>query len=138
MIRILGLDVGEVRIGVALSDPLGYTAQPLEVINRKKDKAMERICALVTAHEVQHVVVGFPLQLNGQEGLAAESIQSFTTHLKGRLDIPVTLWDERLSTAQAQRSLIEQGMRRSRRKDTVDKIAAALILQSYLDAKENA
>lgn len=134
MRRILGLDVGTVRIGVALSDPLGMTAQPLEVIQRKKVDAMARIVSLVTEHEVERVVVGNPLTLGGEEGQAAQAVHEFIEHLRTRLAVPIESWDERLSTAQAQKTMIASGVRRDKRKERIDMVAAALILQSYLDA----
>jgi len=135
MIRILGLDVGSVRVGVALSDPLGMTAQPLEVIQRRKVDAFARIAELVAEHEVQRVVVGNPLRLDGDVGPAAEAIGAFIEALRERLEVPVEAWDERLSTAQAERAMIGGGVRREDRRQSIDKVAAALILQSYLDAQ---
>ena len=135
MVRILGLDVGSVRIGVALSDRLGMTAQPLEVIERKKVKAVPRIAELVAEHEVTRIVVGRPLQLDGREGQAVAAVDAFVASLKPHVTVPIETWDERLSTAQAERDMIAAGARRDRRKGAIDKVAAALILQSYLDAR---
>lgn len=135
MIRLLGLDVGTVRVGVALSDPLGITAQPLEVINRRKSDLFERVATLVDEHEVQQVVIGNPLQLDGEIGPAARAMAEFADKLRQRLTVPVELWDERLSTAQAEREMISDGVRREKRRQRIDKVAAALILQSYLDAR---
>lgn len=135
MIRILGLDIGAVRIGVALSDPLGMTAQPLSVIERKRENPYAAIAKLVAEHEVQRVVVGEPLQLDGKVGQAAQGVREFVAKLAERVSVPIELWDERLTTAAAQRTMIGGGARRDERKQKIDKIAAALILQSYLDAQ---
>lgn len=135
MIRLLGLDVGTVRVGVALSDPLGIIAQPLEVINRRKSDLFERVATLVDEYEVQQVVIGNPLQLDGEIGPAARAMAEFADKLRQRLTVPVELWDERLSTAQAEREMISDGVRREKRRQRIDKVAAALILQSYLDAR---
>jgi len=135
VIRILGLDVGSVRIGVALSDPLGITAQPLEVIDRKRSDPFRRIVALVEEKEVQRIVVGRPTRLDGADGPAVVAMHAFVESLRGQVSVPVDLWDERLSTAQAERAMILGGARREQRRRSIDKVAAALILQSYLDAK---
>ncbi|MEO1172964.1 MAG: Holliday junction resolvase RuvX [Myxococcota bacterium] len=134
MIRVLGLDVGTVRIGVALSDPLGMTAQPLEVIVRKKTDPARRIQELIAEYEIQKIVVGQPYTLSGEEGQAVAAVASFVDDLKQHVTIPIELWDERMSTAQAERMMISGGARRDKRKQSIDKIAASLILQSYLDA----
>jgi len=134
MIRILGIDVGTVRVGVALSDPLGMTAQPLEVIQAKGKSPYPRILELLGEYEVTKIVIGNPLKLSGEEGLAAENVARFIKGLQTRTEIPIELWDERLSTAQAERMMISAGTRRNKRRQSIDKIAAALILQSYLDA----
>lgn len=129
---MLGLDLGDVRVGVALSDPLGMTAQPLEVIERYR--LLERVRELVAEYEVTRVVVGYPLKLDGKQGQAAVSAKAAAKELQEALSVPVQLWDERLTTAAAQRMLIGANVRREKRKQSVDKVAAALILQSYLDA----
>ena len=133
MIRVLGLDLGTVRVGVALSDPLGMTAQPLEVIERHT--LIARVRELVAEHEVTRVIVGLPLQLDGKVGQAAQSAKAAAKELQAALSVPVQLWDERMTTAAAQRMLIGANVRRDKRKQTVDRVAAALILQSYLDAQ---
>jgi putative Holliday junction resolvase len=132
--RLLGLDIGSVRIGVALSDPLRITAQPLEVIDRRRQEPLQRIADLVQTHEVERIVVGKPLTLSGESGLAVQAVDAFVSELAPRVEVPIESWDERLSTAQAERAMIEGGARRARRKEAIDKVAAALILQSYLDA----
>ena len=134
MIRILGLDVGSVRVGVALSDPLGLTAQPLEVIDRRGGDPFARVVELVEKHGVQRIVVGKPLRLDGTAGRAVQSTEEFVQELRRRVNIPVEMWDERLSTAEAERIMIDNGVSRNRRRKSIDRIAAALILQSYLDA----
>lgn len=138
MARTLGVDVGTVRVGIALSDPLGYTAQPLEVIERKKTDPFSRIAAIVADREVTLIVVGYPLTLAGEVGPAAQSVDAFIAELATKVTVPIERWDERLTTAAAQRSMIEGGARRSERKAGIDKIAAALLLQSYMDAKTHA
>lgn len=135
MIRILGLDIGSVRIGVALSDPLGMTAQPLEVIQRRQKNAVERILELIAEHDVTQLVVGYPLRLDGTMGPATESIDTFIRELEAKTSVPVERWDERLTTAQAERAMIQGGVRREKRRQSIDRIAAALILQSFLDAR---
>lgn len=135
MIRILALDVGTVRVGVAVSDPLGMTAQPLEVIHRRKTDLNGRILELIAEYEVQQIVVGRPLQLDGQAGLAVAGVDEVVRNLAERTDVPIEMWDERLSTAQAERVMIDGGARRQARRQKIDKVAAALILQSYLDAR---
>ena len=138
VIRVLGLDVGSVRVGVALSDPLGMTAQPLEVIERRKRDPFARVAELVAENEVQRIVVGMPLRLDGSSGPAVEAIEKFIDELRAAVSVPIETWDERLSTAQAQRSMIAGGVRRKQRKERIDKVAAALILQSFLDAQGGA
>jgi putative Holliday junction resolvase len=136
--RVLGIDVGTVRIGVALSDPLGITGQPLEVVERRKVEPHARIAALCAEHEVTRIVVGYPLQLDGRVGLAATSVDRFIAELEKVVSVPIERWDERLTTAAAERSMIEGGARRARRRESIDKVAAAILLQSYLDAKRHA
>ena len=135
--RLLALDLGDVRIGVALSDALGVTAQPFGVIRRSNKRAdLQEIRKLVEAHRVAKVVVGNPLLLSGEVGARARSTSTFVATLRGVLgDVPVELWDERLTTVQAERLLVEGKVRRRKRREVVDAMAAALILQSYLGAK---
>lgn len=130
---MLALDLGEVRVGVALSDPLGMTAQPLEVVERHR--LLKRLPELIAEYEVQRIVVGLPLRLDGSKGQAAQAVKAAAKDIEAAVKLPVELWDERLTTAQAQRMLIGADVSRKGRKSAVDKIAAALILQSYLDAK---
>lgn len=134
--RILGLDLGDKRIGVALSDPMGWTAQGLEVIHStggaKSD--IKKIKEIAQKYEVEKVVVGLPLNMDGSPGPRAEKARAFAGRLAGVLGLPVETWDERLTTAEAERLLIEADMKRSKRRQVIDKMAAVLILQNYLDA----
>ncbi|MBI5511779.1 MAG: Holliday junction resolvase RuvX [Deltaproteobacteria bacterium] len=137
MRRLLGLDVGTVRIGVALSDPLGIAAHPYEVIDRRSVDPVKRIVAIIDAQDVERLIVGRPLRLSGEAGPAVAAVEAFVAELAKAVTLPIELWDERLSTAQAQREMIAGGARREHRRQSIDKIAAALILQSYLDAKSS-
>ncbi|GAX90314.1 Holliday junction resolvase RuvX [Effusibacillus lacus] len=133
--RIMGVDLGDVRIGVAVSDPLGMSAQGIEVIRRKSEaEDIKRIGELLHQYEVQKIVLGFPKNMNGTIGPRGEMTQQFATLLKDTFQLPVVLWDERLSTMAAERMLIEADVRRDKRKQVVDKMAAAIILQNYLDS----
>jgi putative Holliday junction resolvase len=135
---ILGLDVGEKRIGVAISDPQGLLAHPLTVVQREGNAAeLEAITSLVQGHKVERIVVGLPQSLDGSLGWEAERVQAFSEMLSRKLGIPVESWDERLSTVAAERLLREGGVRRDRRKSRRDAIAASFILQGYLDLLRN-
>lgn len=136
--RVLALDLGEVRIGLAVSDPLGVTAQPLGFLRRHGEASDAlSIRALVEEHGAGRVVVGHPLLLSGDRGSRAEHAERFAERLRSRLpgDVAVVLWDERLTTAEAERILLSDGVRRRRRREVVDAMAAVLILQSWLDAR---
>ncbi|WP_054958105.1 Holliday junction resolvase RuvX [Paenibacillus dakarensis] len=134
--KIMGLDYGDRRIGVALSDVFGWTAQGLEVIDRRREGIeLERITALVKEHEVSEIVVGLPKNMNGTIGPRGEICMEFAEVLRASLCLPVHLWDERLSTVSAERTLVEADVSRKKRKQVVDKMAASLILQNYLDSK---
>ena len=134
--RILGLDVGARRIGLAISDPLGITAQGLSTLERRNRRFdLEEIGKLLERYEVQEIVVGNPLRMSGQSGTPAGKMATFADQLRRTFTIPVHLWDERLSTAEAHRLLDETEIRDSRRKEVIDKMAAVLILQSFLDAR---
>lgn len=136
--RVLGLDVGSKTIGVAVSDPLGITAQGLETIRRQNKRAdFAQLEALIRSHEVAEVVIGYPLRMSGSEGIQAEKMQRFAEELRHRIQLPVHLWDERLTSAQANRLLRETDMSISRRRQVVDRMAAVLILQSWMDSKAN-
>ena len=136
--RILGLDYGSKTVGVAVCDPLGITAQMVETIVRewedKLRRTLARIQALVEEYKIERIVLGYPKNMNNTLGERAARTEEFKAALERRTGIPVILWDERLSTAAAERVLIERGVRREHRKETVDQIAAALILQGYLDS----
>ena len=136
--RVLGLDVGEKRIGVALSDPLGIMASALTVIEGKSEaSAIEQIIALAREHDAERIVVGLPRSLDGRLGPQASKVQAFADSLAGRTGIPVVTWDERFSTVEAERALVEAGMKRDKRKKRLDSVAAALILQGYLDSEKD-
>lgn len=134
--KLLGLDYGDRRIGVAVSDAFGWTAQGIEVVQRRDDAShMQRIAELATLHEVEEVVVGLPKNMNGTIGPRGELCIEFAESLRELLGLPVHLWDERLTTVSAERTLLEADVSRKKRKQVVDKIAAGLILQNYLDSK---
>jgi len=136
--RILGLDIGEKRIGVSLSDPLGIMAGALTVIERTTDDtAIKQIIVLSRENEVERIVVGLPRSLDGSLGKQAQAVQSFVDLLKERTELPVVTWDERLSTVAAERTLLEIGMKRDKRKKHRDSLAASFILQGYLDRKRS-
>jgi len=134
--RILALDYGTKRIGVALSDELGWTAQPLETFERRTlDWDVAHIAALVGSHNVERVVLGLPLQLDGREGPAVRAMREFTVKLEAALSVPVVRWDERMTTKAAEELLIAADVSRKKRKGIVDRIAAAILLRSYLEAQ---
>jgi putative Holliday junction resolvase len=133
--RVLAIDLGSARVGLALSDPLRITGQPMGHLPRRGARAqVDEIARIVGENEVAVVVVGHPILMSGRAGEAAREAEAFTAKLRGSLGCPVVLWDERLTTAQAQRALIAADVRRRRRREVVDAAAAALILQSWLDA----
>ena len=141
LMRIMGLDYGSKTIGVAVSDPMGLTAQGLEIIRREEEnklrKSLRRIEELVREYQVEEIVLGFPKNMNNTIGERAEKSLQLKETLERRLGLPVIMWDERLTTVEADRTLIEAGVRRENRKKYVDMIAAVFILQGYLDAKAN-
>jgi putative Holliday junction resolvase len=133
--RIMGLDVGDKTIGVALSDPLGWTAQGLEVIRRDTlEKDINRLCQIINEYAVEKILVGMPKNMNATIGPQGEKVLAFIEKLKENIDLPIKTWDERLSTVAAERMLIQADVSRSKRKKVIDKMAAAVILQGYLDA----
>lgn len=133
--RILALDPGTKRIGVALSDEMRWIAQPLETFERRSDEAaIAHIQRLVEQHEVRQVVMGLPLRLDGRVGPEAEGVQRFLEKLEQALPVPVIAWDERLTTKSAEDLLIAANVSRRKRKGTVDRVAAAILLQSYLES----
>ena len=132
--RIMGLDVGEKRIGIAISDPMGWTAQGHSVLQRSELEAdLKQIQQICQDYEVEKIIVGLPLNMDGSIGAKALEIQEFGTAVKNRLTVAVEYWDERLSTRSAERILIEADVSRRRRKQVIDKMAAVNILQAYLD-----
>ena len=136
--RIVALDVGEKRIGIAVSDALGWTAQGLETYHRREESLdMAYIAGLIRDQEATGIVVGLPRNMDGSNGPQAEYVRSFTEALKKFTDIPVEFWDERMSTAAARRTLLEANTSRKKRKKVIDKMAAVYILQGYLDRKNN-
>ena len=139
--RIMGLDYGSKTIGVAVSDPMGLTAQGIETITREEEnklrKSLRRIEELAEQYQVGEIVLGFPKNMNNTIGERAEKALQLKETLERRLGLPVIMWDERLTTVEADRTLIEAGVRRENRKKYVDMIAAVFILQGYLDAKAN-
>lgn len=139
--RIIGLDYGSKTIGVAVSDPLGLTAQGVEIIRREEEnklrKSLRRVEELVKEYEVEEIVLGFPKNMNNTIGERAEKSLQLKETLERRLGLPVVMWDERLTTVEANRTLMETGVRRENRGKYVDMIAAVFILQGYLDAKAN-
>jgi putative Holliday junction resolvase len=132
--RILGLDVGSKTIGVAVSDPLGITAQGLPTIRRQNKRLdFEQLDHLIRRYEVSEIVVGLPLRLSGAEGIQAEKMKKFALDLGQRFALPVHLWDERLTSAEANRVLRDSEMSIRRRGEVVDQLAAVLILQSFIE-----
>jgi putative Holliday junction resolvase len=136
--RILGLDLGTKTLGVAVSDELGWTAQGLETIaidEERGDYGLERLRAIIDEYGVDAIVVGWPKNMNGTLGPRAEASERFAAKLREAFSLPVVLWDERLSTMAAERMLIAADVSRKKRRKVIDKMAAAVILQSYLDSK---
>lgn len=136
--RIMGLDYGSKTVGVAVSDALGITAQGIETITRKEENKLRKTCArieaLIEEYGVGKIVVGLPKHMNNEIGNRAEKSIEFGEMLKRRTGLEVVMWDERLTTVEAERVLIENKVRRENRKKYIDKIAAVFILQGYLDS----
>ena len=142
--RILGLDFGSKTVGVAVSDGLLLTAQGVETIERKDENKLRKTCArieeLIAEYEITEIVLGLPKNMNNTEGERVEKMKAFGEMLERRTGLPVHYWDERLTTVAAEQILMESGVRRENRKAVIDKVAAGLILQGYLDClktKEN-
>lgn len=146
--RVLGLDYGTKAVGVAVSDPLEITAQPLETIERKSAGKLRQTLARIEAiieeygaagqqEKIEKIVLGYPKNMNNTEGDRCEATVSFKNDLERRTGLEVVLWDERLTTVEAERILMDSGVRRENRKTYIDKMAAAVILQNYLDSKSN-
>jgi putative Holliday junction resolvase len=132
--RLMGLDLGEKTIGVAISDELGWTAQGLTIIQRKDEASdLAQLKEIVRTYEVSEIVLGLPRNMDGSIGARGEFCKAFAEVLRENLNLQVHLWDERLTTVAAQRTLLEADTSRRKRKKVVDKIAAGLILQGYLD-----
>ena len=135
--RILGLDFGSKTIGVAVSDGLLLTAQGVETIERKDENKLRKTCArieeLIAEYEITEIVLGLPKNMNNTEGERVEKTKAFGEMLERRTGLPVHYWDERLTTVAAEQILMESGVRRENRKAVIDKVAAGLILQGYLD-----
>lgn len=139
--RILGLDYGSRTVGVAVSDPLGLTAQSVETIWRKQEnklrQTLARIEELVSEYQVETIVLGYPKNMNNTIGERALKSLGFREMLERRTGLPVVMWDERLTTIEANRTLMESGVRRENRKEHLDQLAAIFILQGYLDSLRN-
>ena len=139
--RIMGLDYGSKTVGVAVSDALGLTAQGIEIVRRKSEnklrQTLARIEEIAKEYGVEKIVLGFPKHMNNDIGERAEKSLEFKEMLKRRTGLPVVMWDERLTTVEADRTMMETGIRRENRKEYVDMIAAVFILQGYLDYLSN-
>ena len=139
--RIMGLDFGSRTVGVAISDSLLLTAQGVEIIRRKEEnklrQTLARIEELIVENEVEEIVLGLPKNMNDTEGVRVELTKEFKDKLERRTGLPVYFWVERLTTVAADKAMMEAGIRRENRKDYVDMIAATLILQGYLDRRNN-
>lgn len=135
--RKMGLDLGTKTIGVAISDELGWTAQGIETVKRdqKIDKDLERLEQLINEYEVSEIVLGYPKNMNGTVGERGQASEYFAELLSSRFHLPVHLWDERLTTVAAEKMLLDADVSRKKRKKVIDKLAAVIILQSYLDSQ---
>jgi putative Holliday junction resolvase len=137
-LRILGVDPGEKRIGLAVSDPLGITARGLETVHFEDlELALKRIASICSEYEISRIVVGNPINMNGSCGPAAEKAEKLAILLKEKTGLPVYLHDERLTSGRAEKLLIEGGLRREKRRRVKDKLAAALILESFMASEKN-
>lgn len=138
--RVMGLDYGSKTVGVAVSDPEGIIASGVEIIRRKDEnhlrQTLSRIEELILEYEVSEIVLGLPKNMNNSEGVRAELTMDFKDKLQRRTNLPVFMYDERLTTVMADKTMMEAGVRRENRKDYVDMIAATIILQDYLDRKK--
>lgn len=136
MIRILGIDFGEKRIGLALSDPLGFTAQGLDTLpNVGKEKSLLSIAAICKERGVTEIVIGLPINMNGSSGPKAKQIHDLVPLLEEKTGLPVKTWDERLTSREGGRLMIEQGLSREKQRMNSDRLAATLILQNYLESR---
>lgn len=133
--RALGLDVGDKTIGVAVTDELGWTAQPVTTIRRKNLQVdLDALASIATEKEADRFVIGLPLNMDDTEGPRAEKTRRFAAAVEARFGLPIVLWDERLSTWEAERVLLEANMKRQKRREVIDTVAAVVILRSWLDA----
>jgi len=139
-VRILGIDYGDSRIGIAVSDPMGWTAQGLETVKSKDSlkKAMARILEIIRQYDIKDIVIGYPLNMNGTAGPRTERTEAFIKKLLEWDDFNIVKWDERLTTVSAHRAMNELGVKASNKKNIVDTMSAVLILQGYLDRKSRA
>ncbi len=133
--RILGIDYGDRQIGLALSDPFGWTAQGLEVL-KNTDQIWNELQSLVEKHQVEKIVLGWPKNMDGTLGERAVLAQEWAEQLEKLLNLPVILWDERLTTIAAEKTLLEADLSRKKRKKIIDRLAAVFILQNYLDSQK--
>jgi len=137
MPRFLGIDYGQKRVGLALSDEAAIIAMPLEVLTvQHPNQAVAAVCRVCQEREVAGIVIGLPLNMNGSQGPSAEAAKAFGERLRSQRALPVEFWDERLSSQQAERVLIDADVRRSKRKTVIDMLAAQTILQSWLDRRQ--
>ncbi len=136
--RILGLDFGQKTIGVAISDPFGWTAQGIEIIKRKQEEnlkeSIERLGEIIKEYGVEKIILGYPKNMNNTIGERCEKTTAFKKRIEKSFNLPIILWDERLSTIGAERTLLEADLSRKKRKDVIDKMAAVFILQGFLDS----
>ncbi|NLK21552.1 MAG: Holliday junction resolvase RuvX [Epulopiscium sp.] len=136
--RVMGMDYGEKTIGIAISDPFGWTAQGVEIIRRKEENnlksSVERIRDLIKEYNVEKIILGFPKNMNNTLGPRAEKTLEFMKKLEKEFSLPIVLWDERLSTKAAENILLEADLSRNKRKKVIDKMAAVYILQGFLDS----
>jgi len=136
--RILCLDYGRKKMGIAMTDPLGITAQPFKTVrNDSRQQVLDQILEIIEKYEVSEIVVGLPLTMKGQKGPMALEVEKFVKYLRSRMKTPIVFWDERLSSKQAQRTLHYLDMKPSMNKKKVDRIAAAIMLESYVAFKNN-
>ena len=133
--RIVGLDWGEARIGVSVSDPLGITAQPL-ISLENNGEFIGKLREIMEKYDAGEIVLGYPKQMNGKAGISAAKVNEFREKIKGEFPVKITLWDERLTTKIAQQALAESGASRKRKKSFVDAAAAGIMLQSYMDSRK--
>jgi putative Holliday junction resolvase len=131
---LIGLDIGERRVGVAVSDELHVIASPVESVDLKRG-GMQALLAVIERYNPERIIVGLPTGMSGREGPQAKAVREFVKQLRETITTPITFWDERMTTSIAQQALITSGRRRRARKERVDAVAAAVILQSYLDSR---